>query len=117
MIGFTFFGVAMSLVHTPVHLNDVVDAWQISTWDEYADVQRLGRKTRIGLKQREVLWRIFEKVRAGLAAGSGRRVPRRVGAQGRGAGNPAGPGDVAVAVAVCRSGGRAAYAREPIQGG
>lgn len=46
---------------------DVVDAWQIGSWDEYADVQRLGRKTRIGLKQREVLWRVFERVRAALA--------------------------------------------------
>jgi hypothetical protein len=28
---------------------------------------RLGRKTRIGGKQREILWSIFERVRAGLA--------------------------------------------------
>ena len=30
-------------------------------------MQRLGRKTRIGPKQREILWRVFERVRAGLA--------------------------------------------------
>ena len=47
--------------------NDVVDAWQISSWESYADVQRLGRKTRIGPKQRETLWRVFERVRTGLA--------------------------------------------------
>lgn len=47
--------------------NDVVDAWQVHTWEEYRDVARLGRKTRIGGKQRELLWSIFEKVRAGLA--------------------------------------------------
>ena len=46
---------------------DVVDAWQISTWEDYADVQRLGRKTRIGPKQREILWHVFERVRAGIA--------------------------------------------------
>jgi mRNA-degrading endonuclease RelE of RelBE toxin-antitoxin system len=47
--------------------SDVVDAWQIVTWEGYRDVSRLGRKTRIGGKQREVLWSIFESVRAGLA--------------------------------------------------
>ena len=46
---------------------DVVDAWQLRSWDEYRDVSRLGRKTRIGGKQREALWAIFERVRAGLA--------------------------------------------------
>ncbi|WEF24683.1 3'-5' exonuclease [Paracoccus sp. S3-43] len=45
---------------------DVVDAWQIRTWEDYRDVARLGRKTRIGGKQREALWVIFQKVRAGL---------------------------------------------------
>ncbi len=45
---------------------DVVDAWQLRSWDEYRDVSRLGRKTRIGGKQRETLWSIFERVRAGL---------------------------------------------------
>ncbi len=46
---------------------DVVDAWQLKTWDDYRDVSRLGRKTRIGGKQREILWTIFERVRAGLS--------------------------------------------------
>jgi mRNA-degrading endonuclease RelE of RelBE toxin-antitoxin system len=46
---------------------DVVDAWQLTSWEDYRDVVRLGRKTRIGGKQREILWSIFERVRAGLA--------------------------------------------------
>jgi hypothetical protein len=46
---------------------DVVDAWQLATWEHYRDVARLGRKTRIGGKQREILWSIFERVRGGLA--------------------------------------------------
>ncbi|WP_347313706.1 hypothetical protein [Defluviimonas sp. SAOS-178_SWC] len=46
---------------------DVVDAWQLRSWEEYRDVSRLGRKPRIGGKQRETLWTIFEHVRAGLA--------------------------------------------------
>lgn len=47
--------------------SEVVDAWQIGSWEAYRDVARLGRKTRIGGKQREVLWSIFAGVRAGLA--------------------------------------------------
>ena len=44
----------------------VVDAWQLDTWESYRDVVRLGRKTRLPEPQRQVLWQIFEKVRAGL---------------------------------------------------
>jgi hypothetical protein len=47
--------------------SDVVDAWQLTDWEGYRDVSRLGRKTRIGGKQREALWDIFSRVRAGLA--------------------------------------------------
>jgi len=46
---------------------DVVDAWQLATWESYRDVARLGRKTRLGESQRTLLWAIFERVRAGLA--------------------------------------------------
>ena len=46
--------------------SDVVDAWQLRSWEAYRDVARLGRKTRIGGKQRETLWSIFEQVRGGL---------------------------------------------------
>lgn len=44
----------------------VVDAWQLETWESYRDVVRLGRKTRLPEPQRAVLWSIFEGVRAGL---------------------------------------------------
>jgi len=46
----------------------VVDAWQLETWEEYRDVMRLGRKTRLPEKQRAVLWSIFDHVRERLAA-------------------------------------------------
>ncbi len=46
--------------------DSVVDAWQIETWEEYRDVRRLGRKTRLPEAQRAVLWSIFERVRAEL---------------------------------------------------
>ncbi len=44
----------------------VVDAWQIKSWEAYRDVSRLGRKTRIGGRQREALWSVFDKARATL---------------------------------------------------
>jgi mRNA-degrading endonuclease RelE of RelBE toxin-antitoxin system len=45
---------------------DVVDAWQLHTWEEYRDAKRLGRKSRLPEKQRLILWSIFEKVRVKL---------------------------------------------------
>jgi len=44
----------------------VVDAWQLETWEAYRDVIRLGRKIRLPEKQRVVLWTIFERVRSDL---------------------------------------------------
>lgn len=46
----------------------VVDAWQLDGWEAYRDVARLGRKTRLPEVQRKVLWLIFDKARAALAA-------------------------------------------------
>jgi len=48
----------------------VVDAWQLETWESYRDVARLGRKTRLPEAQRAVLWSIFERVRGGLKEGN-----------------------------------------------
>ena len=39
-----------------------VDAWQTKTAQGYADLPRFGRKSRVGLKNRERLWPIFERV-------------------------------------------------------
>src|SRR5580658_2411556 len=44
--------------------NEVVDAWQLATWESYRDVPRLGRKTRLPEAQRATLWQIFSAVRA-----------------------------------------------------
>src|SRR5208282_1408596 len=46
----------------------VVDAWQLATWESYRDVVRLGRKTRLKEPQRVIAWSIFEKVKAALKA-------------------------------------------------
>lgn len=40
----------------------VIDAWDLHSWEEYRDVLRLGRRTRLPEAQREVLWRIFSCV-------------------------------------------------------
>jgi superfamily I DNA/RNA helicase/mRNA-degrading endonuclease RelE of RelBE toxin-antitoxin system len=48
--------------------DQIVDAWQLETWEAYRDVARLGRKTRLPEAQRTVLWSIFERVRAALKA-------------------------------------------------
>ena len=44
----------------------VVDAWQLVSWEQYRDVPRLGRKTRLAEPQRAVLWSIFSIVSAAL---------------------------------------------------
>ena len=41
----------------------VVDAWQLATWDAYRDVTRLGRKTRLPEQKRLILWSIFDQVK------------------------------------------------------
>lgn len=48
--------------------NEVVDGWQLRSWEKYRDVTRLGRKTRLPEPHRRVLWSIFEQVEAGLAS-------------------------------------------------
>jgi hypothetical protein len=45
---------------------EVVDAWQLRSWEAYRDVARLGRKTRLPEGRRRSLWAIFERVRKGL---------------------------------------------------
>jgi hypothetical protein len=49
-----------------VEWSQIVDAWQLDSWEAYRDAVRLGRKTRLPEARRIELWSIFEKVRAGL---------------------------------------------------
>ena len=46
--------------------NKVVDAWQLESWEDYRDVARLGRRTRLAEPQRAVLWSILAKLRVVL---------------------------------------------------
>lgn len=41
----------------------VIDAWQIDSAEAYSTVPRMGRKNRLGAKQRDELWAIFSEVR------------------------------------------------------
>lgn len=44
----------------------VIDTWQLKSLDAYADVPRLGRKNRMGKRQRDLLWPIFARVIDGV---------------------------------------------------
>jgi len=62
-------GHKFSLPFQMTEWEQVVDAWQVESWEAYRDVARLGRKTRLAEKQRVVLWSIFERVRSAMKAG------------------------------------------------
>lgn len=47
---------------------NVIDAWGLRSFDDYAKVQRMGRKSRLGPNQRERLWPVFDAVRQALSA-------------------------------------------------
>lgn len=46
----------------------VIDAWRVRDSAAYADVPRLGRKNRLGSRQRDALWPVFEAAGASLKA-------------------------------------------------
>jgi superfamily I DNA/RNA helicase len=46
----------------------VVDAWQLNTWEDYQNVLRLGRKTRLPENRRKTLWSVFEVLRKEMQA-------------------------------------------------
>jgi superfamily I DNA/RNA helicase/mRNA-degrading endonuclease RelE of RelBE toxin-antitoxin system len=48
--------------------NELVDAWQLETWESYKDVKRLGRKTRLPESQRARLWDVLDAVRKRMHA-------------------------------------------------
>ena len=43
-----------------------VDAWGLDSWEDYRDIRRLGRKTRLPVEGRFALWSIFEQVKTNL---------------------------------------------------
>jgi superfamily I DNA/RNA helicase/mRNA-degrading endonuclease RelE of RelBE toxin-antitoxin system len=45
---------------------ELVDAWQLQSWESYRDIKRLGRKTRLQESQRAILWGVLDAVRSRL---------------------------------------------------
>lgn len=58
----------------------VVDAWQLKSWEDYRNVARLGRKTRLPESKRQLAWQIFEQVRKELQAQNLSTYPALYGA-------------------------------------
>ena len=44
----------------------VVDDWQLSDWEGYRDVPRIGRRRRLSENQRRLLWSVFDRVQQKL---------------------------------------------------
>jgi mRNA-degrading endonuclease RelE of RelBE toxin-antitoxin system len=61
-------GNKFSLHFLRMEWEQVIDAWQLESWEAYRDVVRLGRKTRLAENQRVALWSIFTRLRARLKA-------------------------------------------------
>lgn len=49
--------------------DDVVDAWQLETWEAYRDVRRVGRKRKLPENKRVKLWTVFDRVRISALMG------------------------------------------------
>ncbi len=45
---------------------NVIDAWQLRSWESYRDVRRHGRKIRLPVERRLMLWPIFKQVNSEL---------------------------------------------------
>lgn len=55
----------------------IVDAWCLPDLESYATVPRIGRRNRLGSKQREALWPVFDKARE-MLAGRGLLTPAQL---------------------------------------
>lgn len=45
---------------------DVIDAWEVDTWEEYRSAKRLGRRKRLSDIQKQKVWEIFLNVKKSL---------------------------------------------------
>lgn len=48
--------------------HDVLDAWEVKSWEEYRDAKRLGRRKRLSEQQRKLVWDLFTEVKKVLAS-------------------------------------------------
>lgn len=58
----------LSLRFVIAEWRQIVDAWNLPDLESYSTVPRIGRRNRLGSKQREALWPVFETARAMLAS-------------------------------------------------
>ena len=59
---------SFSLSFARAEWSHIVDLHNLSSWESYRDIPRLGRKTRLPESRRQQLWALFEQLRAVLAA-------------------------------------------------
>jgi mRNA-degrading endonuclease RelE of RelBE toxin-antitoxin system len=57
-----------SLSFLLIEWEELVDAWQLQSWESYRDIKRLGRKTRLQESQRAMLWAVLDAIRGRLRA-------------------------------------------------
>ncbi len=62
----TTYDTGFSLPFLVSEWRQVVDAWQLDTWEAYRDVARLGRRRSLPEARRESLWPVFVAVQAAL---------------------------------------------------
>lgn len=59
---------ALTLAFVQAEWSGLIDEWQVTSWEGYRDLIRLGRKTRLPETRRAAVWAVVEKARAHLLA-------------------------------------------------
>ncbi|ROZ76151.1 3'-5' exonuclease [Ramlibacter sp. WS9] len=57
---------ALTLSFVQSEWDDLIDAWQVESWEAYRDLVRLGRKTKLPEVRRAAVWAVVEHARAQL---------------------------------------------------
>jgi superfamily I DNA/RNA helicase/mRNA-degrading endonuclease RelE of RelBE toxin-antitoxin system len=58
--------IQISTVYLASEWKDVVDAWEVKSWDDYKNAKRLGRRKRLSEVQKQKVWELFSNVRNSL---------------------------------------------------
>lgn len=59
---------ALTLSFVQSEWDELIDAWQVESWDAYRDLVRLGRKTKLPEARRAAVWAVVERAREQLRA-------------------------------------------------
>ena len=57
---------ALTLSFVQSEWDELIDAWQVESWEAYRDLVRLGRKTKLPETRRAAVWAVVEQARAQL---------------------------------------------------